>query len=175
MTADRQDTRAEALSAECVFVPPNEPWGCSTHPGGIRTALTQTVCRAALADRPEPLSPSEVEEFDRWAESRRGKGVSLGMLWALRLRATLDAARQSQPDVEELRRSFEAGWLARDKAQPHVGSPRGYAAVPVTPTVDHDVSCCVRRGCHPVCSHKCGTDLHTGARGRGRCHRDRAA
>ncbi len=33
---------------ECVFVPPHEPWTCSVHPGGYRTSLDETVCRATL-------------------------------------------------------------------------------------------------------------------------------
>lgn len=70
-------------------------------------------------------------------------------------------------DVERLRRAmaslreaFEAGWWARDRAGEHVGSDRGYAGVPIDPTTIHDDSCCASRGCHLVCSHLCGTDLH---------------
>ena len=51
----------------------------------------------------------------------------------------------------------------------HIGSPAGYAAYPLDqphPTrewtaISHDVGCCASRGCHQVCSHLCGTDLHT--------------
>lgn len=78
--------------APCVFVPQQEPFMCSIHPGGYRAALDETMCRAAQAESVQPLTPAGVEEFDRWAESRKGKGVSLGMLWALRLRATLAAS-----------------------------------------------------------------------------------
>ena len=68
---------------------------------------------------------------------------------------------QPEPlDVAALREAFEAGWKARDKQEDHVGSGRGYAAVPVDPSLIHDRSCCAARGCHPVCSHLCGTDLH---------------
>ena len=68
-------------------------------------------------------------------------------------------AAAHRPDVPGLREAFEAGWLARDKAKDHVGSERGFAAEPVGPTLVHDESCCASRGCHPVCSHLCGTDL----------------
>lgn len=66
------------------------------------------------------------------------------------------------PEASE---AFEAGWHARDRAArvggQHVGSPAGYAAVPVDPAVSHDRFCCASVGCHPICSHLCGTDLHT--------------
>ena len=55
---------------------------------------------------------------------------------------------------------FEAGWETASAQRPHVGSGLGYAAVPVTAVV-HDDACCATRGCHPVCSHLCGTDLAT--------------
>jgi len=108
----------------CEFVPAHEPWQCSVHPGGYRTSLNEGMCRAAQAETVQPLTPVEIEEFDRWAESRKGKGVSLGMLWALRLRATLDAARaQPSPDLATLdmqRRSMEA--LVRRVAELNVRS-----------------------------------------------------
>lgn len=62
--------------------------------------------------------------------------------------------------VRAMRDAFEAGWVARDRALPHVGSPAGYAAEPINLTIVHDQACCASRGCHPVCSHLCGTDLH---------------
>lgn len=51
----------------------------------------------------------------------------------------------------------------------HMGSPSGYAAYPLDQphpisewnVISHDAGCCARRGCHQVCSHLCGTDLHT--------------
>jgi len=100
----------------CEFVPAHEPWQCSVHPGGYRTSLNEGMCRAAQAETVQPLTPAEIEEFDRWAESRKGKGVSLGMLWALRLRATLDAARASSLDLATLR---EAAQRVVDYAKAH--------------------------------------------------------
>ena len=85
----------------CSFAPPHEPWSCTVHPGGYRTSLLEDRCRAALAAIVEPMTMADVEEFDRWAEGRRGKGASLGMLWALRLRITLAAEPFSVPHRED--------------------------------------------------------------------------
>lgn len=43
----------------------------------------------------------------------------------------------------------------------HVGSPAGYASEPIRTDITHDAGCCASVGCHMVCSHLCGTELHT--------------
>ena len=48
---------------------------------------------------------------------------------------------------------------AEHRPKDHVGSPEGYAAVPIVHGIKHDPHCCASRGCHGVCSHLCETDL----------------
>ena len=100
-----------------------------------------------------------LRDIDRMLIALQGHTVPMTILTDAILAIEAEAA--AGPRDEGLREAFEAGWLARDKAQPHVGSPRGYAAEPVDPRHSHDASCCASRGCHPICSHLCGTDLHT--------------
>jgi hypothetical protein len=48
MTPNAHPASARELS--CVFVPANEPWSCSVHPAGYRTALDQTECSIVLGE-----------------------------------------------------------------------------------------------------------------------------
>ena len=70
-------------------------------------------------------------------------------------------------DGYEAGQKVDANTLHLGRAS-HVGAPTGFAAYPLDqphPTtewkvISHDTACCASRGCHKVCSHLCGTDLH---------------
>lgn len=80
----------EQRAAPCEFVPPNEPWSCRTHPGGLRTSLDEEQCDVA---RPaEPFNDAYLDNIRAsLAEGKRLQGHYI----IRRLLATLDAQRES--------------------------------------------------------------------------------
>lgn len=76
--------REPVTEAACVFVPPHEPWSCSTHPAGYRTGLDQTECSIVLGEGTLEQLGRDIREYGDYRAKQARAEASRAVLAAVR-------------------------------------------------------------------------------------------
>jgi hypothetical protein len=112
------------MDDKCVFVPANEPWSCSVHPAGYRTALDQTECSIVLGEGTLKQLGRDIRAYGDY-RAKQARAQSADALRAaeelLREAETFIALRPSghTGSLDDRIPWFQHGGIAHGEDRPH--------------------------------------------------------